>query len=617
MLAAPQLNTPDGADPRLSYTDHALLILWGEFARQIGLLDGLMGVPLAQKTVAHAPQTKLVQLLVTILAGCAHVQEMALGPNPLVKDRAVAAAWGQPAWADPSGVSRTCQAADTQTVAGALAVLQQVSQPFIDREVLLAVRQQGRLVYDADLTGREVSPTSKDYPGAAYGWMSDHVGLGYQAAVASLSSPTYGRILLWGHCHPGDTVAVSCLQELVGAAEDTTGVRPRRRPDLVAARLQALGEVITEQRDQLRRAEVRVEETTTALAVAAAERARRTRLVEGLIAQRPAGSGDRPERPYGQVAQARAGAAVLVRRCERRQQEVARAEGALTQQRHALSELETTQTTLTTHHARLVAENATNHAPIPAVFRVDAGFASGPNLAWLIELGYDVATKAHHAQVTAGLLATKPPEAPWERVGKNAELWVQTGVRLSNCPYPFDAAVERFQTGDTVRYSTLLHYGADGIAADAVGWFQGYNRRQTIEAGIKENKGVFQMRHLKLRSPAGLAMAEAFARFAANMVRWAAGWLTRTDEPLPPLFAITDRPVNVKQLVRTAANTSAWVSHQSTRGVVVTFTDRSPFAGVELAIGCSSGFQLPLPLLKSIQFSAPETISPMVAHKLR
>src|SRR5712692_8414897 len=132
--------TRDAELPNCQYTDHAMLVVWGQFARQFGLISALMGIPLAQKTVEHAPQSKLLQLLVATLAGCAHLQDMANGPHPLVKDPTVAEAWEQPAWADPSGVSRTFLAASEPTVAATRAVLQQFSQPFIDREVLLAIR---------------------------------------------------------------------------------------------------------------------------------------------------------------------------------------------------------------------------------------------------------------------------------------------------------------------------------------------------------------------------------------------------------------------------------------------------------------------------------------------
>jgi hypothetical protein len=551
----------DAASLSLRYTDHAMLVVWGQFARQFGLLAALRAVPLDQKTVDHAPQTKLLQLLVATLVGCAHLQEMAKGPHPLVKDQAVAEAWGQPSWADPSGVSRTFLAADDQTVGATLAALQQFSQPFIDREVLLATCQQGRVCFDADLTGREVSPTSQTYPEAAFGWMGDHIGLGYQAAVVSMTSPTYGRILLSGKRHPGDTVSVECLQELVLTAEATTGVRPRRRPELVEKRLEGLAAAVESQREQVKLFEQRQAQAEAALAKARSEEAERTTHLQMLTAKQRPG---KPERPYGQVAQARKRQAVAASRVQRRQEEVARAEAALARQAQSLAELEQAQAELRAHHERLVADNEANGAPIQAMFRLDGGFGSGPNVAWLIEMGFEAYTKAHNAQVTRSLLSAKPEEVPWVRVGKNADLWVQKAVQVSNCPYPLDIALERFQTGESVRHATLLHYGDDPVTQDATGWFQRYNARQTVEAAIKENKEVFEMRHLKLRSPAGLVLAEAFALFAANLVRWAAVWLRETSPTLPKPFDPRERPVSVKQMVRTGANTSAWYEFRLT-----------------------------------------------------
>ena len=58
------------------------------------------------------------------------------------------------------------------------------------------------------------------------------------------------------------------------------------------------------------------------------------------------------------------------------------------------------------------------------------------------------------------------------------------------------------------RLSVLLHYGQDAVTADLPGWFHTYNGRQTIEAGIKEGKQVFQMHDLKVRSAAALFLQE-------------------------------------------------------------------------------------------------------------
>ena len=44
-----------------SPTQHAMLIVWGHFARTIGLLERLAQVPIEQKTVRRAPHEKLVE----------------------------------------------------------------------------------------------------------------------------------------------------------------------------------------------------------------------------------------------------------------------------------------------------------------------------------------------------------------------------------------------------------------------------------------------------------------------------------------------------------------------------------------------------------------------------
>jgi hypothetical protein len=50
-------------------TDHALLVVLGQFAQHLGLLTLLKAVPIDQKKVQHAPQDKLIEFLVAILAG--------------------------------------------------------------------------------------------------------------------------------------------------------------------------------------------------------------------------------------------------------------------------------------------------------------------------------------------------------------------------------------------------------------------------------------------------------------------------------------------------------------------------------------------------------------------
>lgn len=220
-------------------TQHALLVPWGHFARESGLLAGIEAIKLSQKVYEHTPQAKVIEFLVAILSGAKYLQDISLAAHPLDKDLAVAEAWGQTGWADYTGVSRTLRALSWAEVHEIVSVLERVSQPFLASELSGLRSQGGQLQYDGDLTGLPVSNTSRTYPNAAYGHMADEIRLGYQAGVVSLQSPTYGRLWLSVEHHAGDTVSSTQAEALVLAAEKRSGQRPRRRTDLLQQRIEA------------------------------------------------------------------------------------------------------------------------------------------------------------------------------------------------------------------------------------------------------------------------------------------------------------------------------------------------------------------------------------------
>jgi hypothetical protein len=117
----------------------------------------------------------LIELLVGILGGIEYLQDLSLEAHAIARDATVAQAWAQAIFAHYSGVSRTLEAADEETLEAVIEVLRQVSQPFIQAAVMETIRKQGGLTADVDLTGREVSPTSTDYQDATFGWMADDV----------------------------------------------------------------------------------------------------------------------------------------------------------------------------------------------------------------------------------------------------------------------------------------------------------------------------------------------------------------------------------------------------------------------------------------------------------
>ena len=155
------------------------MVAWGWFAEETGLVQKIQAVALKQKTRSHSPQSKVLEFMVGTLVGIRHLQELSLSAHPLDRDGAVAQAWGQTGWADYSGVSRTLSALSWAEVQAIVAVLDEVSQPYLQAE-LQRLRSTGeRLRIDGDLTGLPVSNTSRTYPNAAYGHMDDEIRLGY------------------------------------------------------------------------------------------------------------------------------------------------------------------------------------------------------------------------------------------------------------------------------------------------------------------------------------------------------------------------------------------------------------------------------------------------------
>ena len=581
-----------------SFTQHAMLVVWGQFAQSLGLVQAVQAVPLHQKSVDHRPQTKILEFFVAIVAGLAHLKDLSRAAHPIDQDQAVAHAWQQPGWADYSGVSRCLAALTPPEAAQIVAALDQITQPILDAEVMHALPRTGRLVYDGDLTDRPVSNSSSTYPQVAYGHLGDTLCLGYQAALVSLHSPTYGRFWLSVVTHPGNTVSCTQAEALALAAEAKTGLRPWRRTDLLSTRVR----VVTQAR-QTREAQLLTSQQalTTAQAQEAATRQQLT-LQQALVPQLAARYQEQPraERPYSALAKAQHKVNVLERRLARLAQKLPQLEVLLAAGQRQLASCQAQEQLLQRRLAQFEAENRVNCYPIQAVFRLDAGFGTRENVALLIEMGYEIYIKPYSDWLTPRLKRWAVERCDWTPVGHNAEIVAWPALQLTDFPYPLDVALQRFYTGETRRHATLLHFGRDPVTADLSGWFHHYNARQTIEAGIKEGKGVFEMHHLKVRSALGLYLQEQLAVFAANFVRWAALWLV-TQCPQLPAGWRDPTHLQVKELVEVAAHTSAWVSWQE-QGYLLMFTDLSVFAGRSLQVERRWAIQLPLPFSENVHF---------------
>ena len=343
-------------------TDHAWLVVLGYFAQALGLVSELAKVPIEQrKGRDHTPQKKLIEFLVGILGGIEHLQDLNLAEQPIAKDPTVAEAWAQAIFAHYSGVSRTLEASDEDTLTAVIEVLRSISRPFIDAAVLETIKQCGRLTVDVDLTGREVSPTSTDYPDADFGWMDDGVSKGYQAAVTSLVCERWTRLMLTVQRYAGRTKSAACLQEAVQEVEHLLGVRPKRRVWLIRERrrqmqerMQHLEEAQGRTREAEKRLWNRIREARTEIQTFQST-------VRHLEAEYQAQ--ERQERPHCKLAKARRRLVSAQKREQRAWRDLRKKQRKADEQQRKLSELQEELLSLDEWLAYLETDNMSQSQP--------------------------------------------------------------------------------------------------------------------------------------------------------------------------------------------------------------------------------------------------------------
>lgn len=509
--------------PEMTTTEHALLIPLGHFSRSIGLPEAFARVPITMKTVKHSPADKVAQLFVHILAGGMHVIELERSPHPLVRDHAVAHAWGQAAFASASGVNGVLRAVSEESVRALTTEVRDRLAPY--RAQVLRRLPHGRIVVDFDLMGVVVSDQADTYEDADFGYMGEigRVGKGYQFARAQVQTDA-DSFVLGGFLHPGRTVSSHCVAELVALTEAELG-RPTRRVELVEARLAEAEAALT-----------RIEE----------------RLAARLTTH--------PNRPPS---------ARLTRQRERLATEV----------EHLRARVE---------HLR--ADNASNPHPRAIILRLDGGFGDAATITWLYEQGYSVVARAHSSRVAAKLRTEEGLQ--WEKVSKNGYIAASQNTCMGDCPYPLRLFACRTWRGDEQpeRWSALVvtpDLEPKTWPARRVGVF--YNGRQSMEAGIKESKGIFASRHLPTRHRPGIALYEQLVLLAQNVVRWFRRRVL-ADTPLAGS--------GIKHLVRIAANTRAIVVRQGQAPAgswLVVFSAASPWPNLTLPLSRDIPYQLCLP----------------------
>ena len=381
---------------------------------------------------------------------------------------------------------------------------------------------------------------------------------------------------------------------VVKAAEEQTRIRPRRRTEYVEKRIVAQQSAVSHTSRLLDQQEIKASRLKQTREMLIGKRYH----AQQLHKQKPAISAAKTMRLTEQIAG-------WDKRLVRLEQQLLQCHAVLTQHQAERVLQEQTLLQLQQWLLKLKADNATYPDPPPyCEVRMDAGFTSGENITWLIEMGYCPNTKATNDRTTQVLRGRTHADTTWVPVGDNAEMTAWDDYHLHNCSYPVTVALERFKVGTAYRYATLVRFRDDGQMPTLPYWFTRYNQRQTIEAGNKEMKGTFFVQHLMTRSLFGIPLQVLFTGVAANSVRWCQPWLHQCTSDTPGTSKFNRTLESPKSMVHVAANSAALVLRTSA-GTSLQFAPNSSLGGVTLYLHGVPAFQPSLGFFQPFNFASP------------
>jgi hypothetical protein len=572
-------------------TEHAMLVPWGRFSRYLRLSERLRAAAAPRCHQDATPGSDLIlEFGLASLAGYEYLEDLNLGPHPLVKDQAVQDAWDIQ-FRHYTTVSRYLYELDESDVDLVQAELEAIMQPYICRAVHEVCCQEEYLTLCGDLTGRPVSAYSSTYPpDAVFGYMANQLEKGHQAALVTLKGLRH-RVHVVAFHHPGDTVSSVCLGEMVEGTEARLGCRPKRRTELVRQRIEVIEAKIAQRcnwRDA-QRTNIR-QQIEHQIHLGNQLQTLRPQLAE--LEMRYEG---KCVRPHSKLAQARKQKATWECQLGSALEQEAQTRRALRQHQHHLERLLTERDALLSWLAQLEVDNKTHPNPVQVRWLLDGGFGDAANVTHLIEMGYDLYAIAHNGKTTQALLKQVPETAQWTQAGVRTQALDMGYRQLGDCPYPVRLTLLRWQLGDTFRYSTLISF-SDVEELPTADLFPTYHQRQDVEAGIKQGKGTFSFTKLRVRSPAGIRLLGQFALvFWPNFVPWAADWLTAQVRGEQKRFTQVLRKVRTQ--VRVAANTPAVVL-TNVSGQMIEFAADGPYTGTQIRLDGPFVYQFPMPLFQ-------------------
>jgi hypothetical protein len=190
-----------------------------------GILKPLSSVEIAQKTIKHSPQEKLLDALIGIMAGCKALYETNVRVRP---DLPLQRAFGRDRCADQSTISKTLNAFTKETVSElrqAIEAIQRSHCALFSHDYF----EGERLLLEVDLTGLRASGKAEL---STKGYFSgERNATGRQ--LVRVSTPNYDEIV-FQKLYPGNTNSCEVLKQTLTEVERILGLdRAERRRTLV------------------------------------------------------------------------------------------------------------------------------------------------------------------------------------------------------------------------------------------------------------------------------------------------------------------------------------------------------------------------------------------------
>jgi hypothetical protein len=185
------------------------LCFLGHYLRQQDVLEPLSSVTIAQKSIEHSPQEKLIDALMGILSGCKALYEIDVRVRP---DVPLQRAFGRERVADQSTIQRTLNAFTPENVHQLREAVETIGLRYL--AVYSHSFEREMLILEVDLTGLRASKRAE---GSTKGYFSGERNKTGRQLVRVIA-PQYKEVL-FEKLYPGNTTSCEVLKQSIREVE--------------------------------------------------------------------------------------------------------------------------------------------------------------------------------------------------------------------------------------------------------------------------------------------------------------------------------------------------------------------------------------------------------------